>query len=150
MQTSKEPKDFCEHCRVQVDGVPGTHARCVKIMTNQTNHSYLEARIGLSYYKQGYDLSNHIVPNDLAAAFENHAKQMEGVVRQLKGVVKAIKDLKEDYPNIDADVELQADTHHIGLGGPKEIIQKLVKSEFIDLEYYDEAEEEYLFQEAGE
>ena len=141
-----EQSNFCQYCYTS----DGDHEICIAIMNNKIpNISSIGARLSLPYFKQGDDLYNSTVENtdgsvDLVKSLNAHADTLESAVHQLRNAANVIKSLKNEYPNIDKELDLHADTHVISFHGPINLIQELVKRQALSLEYYDDLDHLYL------
>jgi len=90
--------------------------------------------IHLGYFKQGDDLHGCIQKSKTPAdALLLHSQMLIEIAKHL---VK-IHDLVGQQP-----IELDADAHHIGLIGPDELVNELIKQELADAVEEDEGEEE--------
>jgi hypothetical protein len=93
--------------------------------------------LNLPVFKQGDDLHHCITqnPGDLRAAFEQQAcnyNEAARLCRRMAGVAAEVPDL-----------EVYADTHHIGVDGPVGRLESLVNEEILTVvEHDDEFDEE--------
>ncbi len=82
------------------------------------------AEIRLGYFKQGSDLGKCISEcGDLVAGLKLHKSNMESVADHLGKIAKIINNYSVSL------VKINADTHHIGISGPAEMIDELVKDD---------------------
>jgi len=102
-------------------------------MTKQLTH----VEIHLPYFKQGDDLGWCLekTDNNILDALDMHMKMLEGTIMQLKEIKNIIKESGKD------GFELEADTHYIGLSGPTDVLEKLVKAEVVELDMFEEEED---------
>lgn len=88
------------------------------------------ATITLPYYKQGSDLSGFLDScSTISEALKAHARMLEGAVSILRDVDVIIST---------EDIEIYADTHHIGISGPDEVIDRLIESGCAEIDEDDE------------
>lgn len=89
----------------------------------------------LPVFKQGDDLSHHLERNkdNPIRAFRDLAAQYECAAEICKDVAQALATIK----NI-SDVEVQADTHFIGISAPERYMRQLIEQEMLVEEIYDE------------
>jgi len=102
-------------------------------MTKQLTH----VEIHLPYFKQGDDLGWCLekTDNNVIDALEMHMSVLEGAIMQLREIKNIIKESGKD------GFELEADTHYIGLSGPTDVLEKLVKAEVVELDMFEEEED---------
>ena len=92
--------------------------------------------VWLPYWKQGSDLYNSIEKTETyTEAFKDHAERLKCAVQQLETISKIVNNYKQE------DISVQADTHHISIEGPEEMIDELLKKE---VGFYDNDFEEFL------
>lgn len=89
----------------------------------------------LPVFKQGSDLGHAIQqnPGDLRAAFEEQASRYDAaaqICRRMAGVAAETPDL-----------EIQADTHYIGVSGPSDRLDSLVREDFLSVTDYGDEED---------
>jgi hypothetical protein len=88
----------------------------------RSKKAYVEVHLG--YYKQGDDMDRHLKNTKTPeAAFRSHAENMRSVAEHLDKVASMISKHK---------VEVQADTHMIGICCDKKIADALIKAELAD------------------
>lgn len=99
------------------------------------------ATIWLGYFKQGDDMNHCLTEteNNIIKAFETHAELMLSVADHLKGVAKCLGKVS---PGNLKEIEVFADTHHIGISGPASIIDELVTLELATIEDYGDEDED--------
>jgi hypothetical protein len=104
-------------------------------MTKQLTH----VEIHLPYFKQGDDLGWCLekTDNNVLDALDMHMKMLESTIMQLKEIKNIIRESGKD------GFELEADTHYIGLSGPTDVLEKLVKAEVVELDMFDDDEEDW-------
>jgi len=84
---------------------------------------YIDADIHLPYFKQGDDLRHCLEEtNTPLEALDNHVKIMQITIELLKNIQFYIKEFK-----VQNKIHIDAGTHHIGINGPKDFINKLIK-----------------------
>ena len=91
-------------------------------------------QLWLPVFKQGDDLRSHLNQNNVPEAFLGLAEQYEeaaAICRKVAGC------LAEANPK---DIDVQADTHHIGITAPEKLMSSLVADETVR---EDEWEEEF-------
>ncbi|MHA2253276.1 MAG: hypothetical protein ACXAD7_23140 [Candidatus Kariarchaeaceae archaeon] len=141
-----DKRQYCKYCHWNTPDVPlidGGHKYCREIMEGTSKCENITASITLGYWKQGDDLQQNIVKNskgnnDVVASFEGHATQLESVVTHLREIADLLQSFKEKEPNLDALIEIYADTHHISLYGPKNILLELIKQGKAGLDFHHE------------
>jgi hypothetical protein len=84
--------------------------------------------IWLPYFKQGDDLGQSLENNngDILLGLREDAERLSAAAEQLKDIANVLE--KHDLTN----VSIYADTHHIGIDAPKEILEELLCKELID------------------
>jgi hypothetical protein len=84
--------------------------------------------IWLPYYKQGTDLGQSLENNngDILLGLREDAERLSSAAKQLNDIANVLE--KHDLTN----VSIYADTHHIGIDAPKEIIEELLSKELIN------------------
>lgn len=89
--------------------------------------------LSLPYYKQGDDLA-HLLHEGMSptAAMQSQAAMLREAAALLEAVAERIK----GHP-----VSIHADTHHIGLEGPEDILRTLVEEGVLDLDELEDFEE---------
>jgi hypothetical protein len=89
----------------------------------------------LPVFKQGDDLAHHLERNkdNPIHAFRDLAAQYECAAKICKDVAKVLATIKSI-----SDVEVQADTHFIGVSAPEKYVRSLVEQEILVEENYDE------------
>jgi hypothetical protein len=91
--------------------------------------------VHLGYYKRGDDLGQYLSDGAVPiAALRMHAEQMESVSEHLNALADEIEKSKEK-------VEIDADTHFIGLTCSKELADHLIKSDLAEKSMFDEDQE---------
>lgn len=86
------------------------------------------AQIWLSYYKQGDDLDQCIVRDennkiDSRATLENHINLLQMSIDCLKNIIN-------ELPLVN-DIELNGNTHYIGITGDERIINNLIEKNLV-------------------
>lgn len=90
--------------------------------------------IVLPYYKQGSDLGHFLDQcSSNKEALESHASTLEAAARQLRDIGELIAD---------TEVEFCADTHHISVSGPEDLMDKLVEMDLAEYDQWEEIDEE--------
>lgn len=88
------------------------------------------ASIWLPYFKQGDDLHACLVTENgkvnVKETLSHHIKLLGNAINHLQQIHDAIPD--------ENDLEIEGDTHHIGICGDKALIQKLNDSKLVDIE----------------
>ncbi len=93
--------------------------------------------IHLGYFKQGDDLHACIADSKSPAeALKAHSEIMTDVAKHLAKV----HDLVACYPP--GEIELDADTHYIGLTGPDALVDELIKQELAEAVEEEEDEDD--------
>lgn len=90
----------------------------------------------LPVFKQGDDLSHHLErsKDNPIRAFRGLADQYQEAAQICRTVSKTLSDIKDL-----SDIEVQADTHFIGITIPEKYVRKLVEQEIlVEEDYYDE------------
>lgn len=87
----------------------------------------------LPVYKQGSDLNQHLeeTPDD-AKAFLALAARYEEAARLCRRVAGAIKE-----SGCEMDIDVEGDTHFIGISGPAEVFAGLVSDKVLEVVDYD-------------
>ena len=85
------------------------------------------------YYKQGTDMAGHLEKASVADALEAFAAQLAAAAKDLRRVKRIVAGHR---------VKIDADTHHIGITGPDEVIDKLVAAGLAEVDDEDEDSEE--------
>lgn len=98
----------------------------------KNNKAY--ANIMLPYYKQGDDLRSCLVKRkdgsiDTKETLRNHIRLLQDSINMLKKINDIIPD--------NNDIEIEGDTHYIGINGDKRIIDQLVAKKLANYEHYD-------------
>jgi|SRR5690606_16723274 len=84
---------------------------------------YIEAQLCLPMFKQGDDLANHLDNSDnIYDALMAYADQLDYCADMVLELAQRVKD---------QEVEISADTHYIGVGGPAAVIQPLIDDELL-------------------
>ena len=89
--------------------------------------------IWLPYYKQGDDLAHCLKDNGPQQALREHAEVLMCAAKQLTDIADLVGD---------TEIELDADTHHIGISGPQELLDLLVEKELVDV-YEDDFDSDF-------
>jgi len=80
------------------------------------------AKITLGYFKRGDDFMYHLEKTgDPVKAFLAHAEQMREVADHLQKIAKIFSKVPKDNINV------YADTHHIGIEAPSKVIDLLTR-----------------------
>ena len=90
------------------------------------------ATIFLPYFKQGDDLNSCIEKYEDGNV--NTKETLKKYVELLENVINIIKEIDSIIPE-NNDIEIDGDTHYIGITGDKKILDKLVEK---DLAQYEE------------
>ncbi len=96
----------------------------------------MHAELHLPIFKQGDDLGHFLQSMDNVSALKAYAETLESAAEILRTVAERIKD---------QEVEINADTHFIGLTGPDELISQLIKDNLLEKsadEEFDEDDED--------
>ncbi len=98
-----------------------------------------DAEINLGYFKQGDDM-NHCLEEcggQVTAALRLRADGLEETVKHLRDIATAIADTGKA-----SEFTIEADTHFIGITGPDELIDDLIKRDLLDEPYMEDEEED--------
>jgi hypothetical protein len=98
--------------------------------------------VHLDYFKQGDDL-NHCLSQaaNPQEALKMHADAMRSVAEHLDKIAAMVEG---------QSIEIDADTHHIGLACEEELAKKLIEAELADRVDYDEDVEEDVEEDSDE
>ena len=128
---------FCSICHSRFEDDPDIefiHEQCKNII-DMDEDTIISTTVHLAYYKQGDDLNRSLINSegDIVSAFENLAADFEDVIKHLRIIASELKNANFK------DLSLYADTHHIGLTGPKKFLYPLVEKKIANYEpYFDE------------